>query len=263
MSILKNIHITENFRFLFFLNIITIIILIWIYNPHDDVHTYGITIENINKKGNSLSICFKRYLAESGGETEIDKAVLYKNSPYNFENNGTSNYDENVSIYGNMKNRDSIKLKLYKISYKHRHTKKKGLSKLDCYCEGKIFNRIDEINKLVKNMGNDKNNFKKILHKKYGLKFTLSCLFTLIGIIVSSIYYGCGGNTEYSDIELGTIKIPGEGALPVIGILIILNFIILSGIIYIIIKIIKYEKLKAAKGKMSVMEYCRFCKDIF
>ncbi|KMZ87884.1 hypothetical protein PVBG_06111, partial [Plasmodium vivax Brazil I] len=33
--------------------------------------------------------------------------------------------------------------------------------------------------------------------------------------------------------------------------------------IYIFIKVIKYERLKAGKGKMNIKEYCRFCKDIF
>ncbi|SCA83753.1 Protein of unknown function, putative [Plasmodium vivax] len=92
---------------------------------------------------NGLNICFKRYLAEYAGETKIDKTGLYKNSPYYFENNETSNYHDYVSTYRNMKNSDSKKLKLYKTSYRHRYSKKKGLEKLDCYCEKILFDKFD------------------------------------------------------------------------------------------------------------------------
>ncbi|VUZ99562.1 Plasmodium exported protein, unknown function [Plasmodium vivax] len=260
MSILKNIHINENNRLVFFLNIFTIIILMLIYHPNDDIYTYGITIENKNKSESTLNIRFKRYLAEYEGETEIDKTGLNKNSPYYLENNGKSNYDEYLSIYENMKNRDSIKLKLYKTGYKHRYSKKKGLSKLDCYCEGKIFNRIDEIKKLEKIMTTNKNNLKKLLYKKYGLKIIISFLFPIIGLIVSALSLGKEGQYKDSILEQNTV--PEEAAVSVCSLITIASFALLLVIIYILIKIIKYQKLKAGKGKMSVMEYCRFCNEI-
>ncbi|KMZ88654.1 hypothetical protein PVBG_06016 [Plasmodium vivax Brazil I] len=208
----------------------------------------------------SLNICFRRCLEECVVETEIDKTGLNKNSPYYLENNGTSNYDENLSIYENMKNRDSIKLKLYKTGYKHRYSKKKGLFKLDCYYEGKIFNRIDEIKKLEKIMSTNKNNLKKLLYKKYGLKFIISLLFPIIGLILSGL--SCGGGGEYKDSMLEKNGFPFEAAVSVCSLITIASFALLLVIIYILIKIIKYQKLKAGKGKMSVMEYCRFCNEI-
>ncbi|KMZ92312.1 hypothetical protein PVMG_03667 [Plasmodium vivax Mauritania I] len=145
--------------------------------------------------------------------------------------------------------------------HKNKYEKKKGITKFDCYCEEKIFNRIDEMKKLAKNMGNDKNNFKNILRKKYGLKFTLSCLFPLIGIIVSSLYYGDG--EKYENSVLKVIGLPESAAMSISVIIIITSYTLLLVIIYIIMKLVKYEKLKAGKGKMSLMEYCRFCNEIF
>ncbi|VUZ99797.1 Plasmodium exported protein, unknown function [Plasmodium vivax] len=162
MSILKDAYLKRNLILFVFLKIIIIIILIWIDHPHSNVFTYG-TKENKNKRGSILDIPFTRYLAEYEVQKELGRTGLYKNYPYYFENHGTSNYDDHVSIYGNIKCRDSKKLKLYKTAYKHRYAKKKGLSKLDCYYEKKIFDKIEDIDRLVEKMQNDKKTLKKKL----------------------------------------------------------------------------------------------------
>ncbi|KMZ89333.1 hypothetical protein PVBG_03683 [Plasmodium vivax Brazil I] len=194
---------------------------------------------------------------------ESDYLDLKTNSSEFGDDEKMKNVEDGVSIYERMQKNYSKKLEDNKKVHKNKYGKKNGIYKFDCYCEEKIFSRIDKINELAKNMGSDKNNFKKILHKKHGLKFTLSCLFPLIGTIVSSLSYGGSGSYAYDGSVLDTIKIPGAAAYSVIGILIIFNFIILSVIFYIIIKFIKYEKMKAGKGKLSALEYCRFCNDIF
>ncbi|KNA01743.1 hypothetical protein PVNG_06330, partial [Plasmodium vivax North Korean] len=43
----------------------------------------------------------------------------------------------------------------------------------------------------------------------------------------------------------------------------ILPTIYFSMIIYGFIKVVKYERIKSGKGKMSFKEYCRFSKDLF
>ncbi|SCA83488.1 Plasmodium exported protein, unknown function [Plasmodium vivax] len=283
MSILKSIHFIEKLRFLFFLNIFTIIILLWIYHPEDTVFTYGRTIENKNKRGSSLNICFKRYLAEYEGETENDKTGLYNNSPCYFENKGTNNFDDYVSIYGNIKNRDSIKLKLYKTGYKHRHAKKKGLSKLDCYYEKKIFDKIEDIDKLVEKMQNDKKSLKKKLYNKFGIRFILFSLVPFFGLIIPLVHYGYFVPTFecYADCSISSHKPHGTHdntispqapiskttwkTITIANWFIygVTAFIVLSIIIYIYIKFIKYQRLKACRSKMNIKEYCKFCKSLF
>ncbi|KMZ96437.1 hypothetical protein PVNG_06145, partial [Plasmodium vivax North Korean] len=39
--------------------------------------------------------------------------------------------------------------------------------------------------------------------------------------------------------------------------------IFILSILYIFIKVVKYEKLKAGKGKMNRKEYICFCKEVF
>ncbi|VUZ99459.1 Plasmodium exported protein, unknown function [Plasmodium vivax] len=286
MSILKNIHIKENVRFGFFLNIFTVIILMWIYHPHDNF-AYGSIIENNNKSGNGLNICFKRYLAEYEGETKIDKTGLYKNSPYYFENSENSNYHDYVSTYRNMKNSDSKKLKLYKTSYRHRYAKKKGLSKLDCYCEKKVFDKIDDIGKLAEMLQNNKKLLKKKFYKKFGIGCIILSLVPVLGFIIPLVHYGYFEIMEkcFNNCKKGAHKKVDEDdyahdddTYPKASIdketwriieivnaifLYVTTFIVLSGLIYIFIKFIKYQRLKACRSKMSIKEYCKFCKSLF
>ncbi|KMZ76922.1 hypothetical protein PVIIG_05808 [Plasmodium vivax India VII] len=245
-----------------------------------------LTIEDQNKRGIGLNICFKRYLAEYEGETEIDKTGLYKNSPYYFENKGTSNYHDYVSIYENIKNSDSKKLKLYKTSYKHRYAKKKGLSKLDCYCEKKIFDKIDYINNLAKQMRNDKKLYKKKIYNKFGYGLIILAILPFLGLVIPSFFnkynpyiknwcfsdcaddHGKGSATEaHNGTHYTRSNISGNAW----GIITTVNhvFVYLSTIfvlfmvIYILIKVIKYERIKAGKGKIKGKDYYRFCKNIF
>ncbi|VUZ99581.1 Plasmodium exported protein, unknown function [Plasmodium vivax] len=232
-----------------------------LYNDTSSVSKHLYNKNNLNGAPDKITF---RVMAKHELGMESDYPDLKTNSSEFGDNEKIKNVEDGVSIYERMQKNYSKKYKDNKKGNKNKYAKKNGIYKLDCYCEEKIFNRIDEIKKLAKkNRGNDKNNFKKILNKKYGFKFTLACLFTLIGIILSSLTYGYSEGKDYEDVTLGTLKIPWQVAYSVIGILIILNFIILSMIIYIIIKFIKYEKLKEGKGKMSAMEYCRFCNEIF
>ncbi|KMZ83305.1 hypothetical protein PVBG_06152 [Plasmodium vivax Brazil I] len=287
MSILKNIHIKKNLIFFVFLKIVTIIILIWTDHFHGDVYNYGRTIEDKNKRGSSLNIRFERYLAEYEGEAEIDKTALYINSPYYFENKGTSNYDDNVSIYGNIKNRDSIKLNLYKTGYKHRYAKKKGLSKLDCYYEKKVFDKIDYIYDLAKKMRNDKKSFKKKIYNKFAIPLFVFALLPLLGIIFPILFEGKFGErlipwTRHKCPTYPTSRKDGNCGLCPKGyyhlftgkysfsisycfnaiISCILIFMVITVIFYTLIKVIKYEALKAGKGKMNRKEYITFCKEL-
>ncbi|SCA82166.1 Protein of unknown function, putative [Plasmodium vivax] len=226
-------------------------------------------------------MCIKRCLEECVVEAEIDKTVLNKNSPYYLENNGTTNYDGYVSIYGNMKNRDSIKLKLYKTSYKHRHAKKKGLSKLDCYCEKILLDKFHHIYELAEKMKSDKKGLKRHFYIKYGTGLIFIFLIPALGFIFPILFgfkkpgtgifdYCVKDEHETNQDNCKRIYkwhdykhiIEGMGTFSYI-------FFSISGIIlslifiYILIKVIKYERLKAGIGKINRKEYIDFCKKVF
>ncbi|SCO73372.1 Plasmodium exported protein, unknown function [Plasmodium vivax] len=213
---------------------------------------------NINGTPDKITL---RIMAKHELGIESDYTVLKTKSSEFSDNEKIKNVEEGVSIYERIQKSNSQKFKGNKKVNKNKYANKKGISKLDCYCEEKIFSRIDEIKNLAKNMGNEKSNLKKLLYKKYGLKFTISFLFPIIGLIVSSL--SCSGGWEYKNSILGANGVPEDAVSSVSIIIIIASFTLVLVIIYILIKIIKYEKLKAGKGKMSAKEYCRFCNEIF
>ncbi|KNA01758.1 hypothetical protein PVNG_05610 [Plasmodium vivax North Korean] len=67
----------------------------------------------------------------------------------------------NTSTYDQLNKKKLNDLDAYKKGYKKRYSKKKGLEKLDCYCERKLFDKIDEIYELSRSMKNAKKTFKK------------------------------------------------------------------------------------------------------
>ncbi|KMZ83402.1 hypothetical protein PVBG_06044 [Plasmodium vivax Brazil I] len=74
-----------------------------------------------------------------------------------------------TSTYVNLKRNDLSDLDNYKKCYKNRYSKKKGLAKLDCYYEKKVFDKIDKIYELSRKMKNDKKAFKKEIYNKFDM----------------------------------------------------------------------------------------------
>ncbi|SCA83553.1 Protein of unknown function, putative, partial [Plasmodium vivax] len=233
------------------------------------------------------NICFKRNLAEYEGENEIDKTGLYTHSPYAYNNKRSSIYDDYVSTYGTIKNRDSIKLKLYKTSYRHRYSKSKGLARLDCYYENKLFDKFDYINDLSEKLQHDKKALKKIMTKKYYIPLILFALLPLLGLLFPILFGGKRGSRiipwtsvphgkygpegkclctdpDYKLIHLFTAKYSFKITYMFNALIsIILAIIIIFIIFYILKKLIKYEGLKAGKGVMNRKDYFNFYKETF
>ncbi|KMZ96111.1 hypothetical protein PVNG_05879 [Plasmodium vivax North Korean] len=168
-------------------------------------------------------------------------------------------------------------------NYKNRYIKKRGLSKLDCYYENKVFDKFNQICDIGKKMKYDEKRSKKFFLKKYGIGLILFALLPAIGLIYPIIFgvsnkargiidyclhqkHGKGDLSHSSCSKVGLYGyetiIDQVSYAPLIFSFIMITISILF-IIYILIKVIKYEKIKAGKGKMNIKEYCRFCKDIF
>ncbi|GAW84069.1 variable surface protein [Plasmodium gonderi] len=177
-------------------------------------------------------------------------------------------------------------LDTYMKYYEQRYYSRKGLGKFDCYCEKKIFDKMEKEN----NINNKK--VRKRLCKKYILYGVSYSLFQLFGIIIpvldlvkSSVIYDvfndhydiyyqiCNhGKSGHEKIEgllytgfgsiLKTLDIPMVFFYIYITFFLSLSLIIMASIIYIVIKIVKYEHLKERKAKMNFIEYCSFCKEV-
>ncbi|KMZ89618.1 hypothetical protein PVMG_06075 [Plasmodium vivax Mauritania I] len=151
-------------------------------------------------------------------------------------------------------------------SYKSRHSKKRGLAKLDCYCENKVFNKLEYLSEIAKGMKNIESSFTKKLFKKYGIRIILFFLPFILGTIYPMLFIEghevmkiCGsacskhGDSGYASHKETNYKSPFsidqlniiEKLYPAFYCL--FGIIVLSVIIYCAIKVMKYEKLKLGK----------------
>ncbi|EDL42699.1 variable surface protein Vir11, truncated, putative, partial [Plasmodium vivax] len=149
-------------------------------------------------------------------------------------------------------------------SYKKRYSKKRGLKKLDCYYENKLFNKFLHLYEIAQKIKNEKKRSKYFFFKKYDIVLFLLSLLPVIGLIhpilfgLSHKYPGILGACEESHIETNYYT----GLAYMIVSLIIVS-VVLFVVIYILLKLIKYQRLKSGRGKMNINQYYHLCKGIF
>ncbi|VUZ99884.1 Plasmodium exported protein, unknown function [Plasmodium vivax] len=260
MTVSKRINMNNITALHFFTKIVAFIILSWACPCNNDEYALSKILKNGNKVNISLYMRTHRLLANHVYKSELKNPSL-KYEIQDGENNDKSVYNnEDEPLYENLKQVRSNSLEDYKRRYSYRYAKKKGLSKLDCYLENRVFNTIDKIYSLAKITNNNKKRFKRKLYEKYGLPIILYSLYPLFGLIVPIIFYydkhwyvKCNANDRYdSDTSKHT-----ECTFMSNEFLILHNiyfcslfFIYVSVIIYIFIKVKKYHKLK--KGGTNV-----------
>ncbi|SCA83471.1 Plasmodium exported protein, unknown function, partial [Plasmodium vivax] len=232
-------------------------------------------LENGSKNITSFDITTYRLLAKHAYKSEVHRTKLQNNTRDDAYNCKLMNVKGNNKMYEQLKQDKSNNIDKFLKSYKSRHAKKKGLSKLDCYYENKIFKKIDYIYNIPDNWNKDKKSFKKMILNKYGI-YIFFILLPLLGLIFPVLFGKIFGSTPILELcdKTGT----GHSACDKVHMtqtqcylgeylnavtFIFMGIINILVIIYILIKIIKYEKIKAGKVKMNIKEYCRFCKDIF
>ncbi|KMZ96414.1 hypothetical protein PVNG_06357 [Plasmodium vivax North Korean] len=222
---------------------------------------------------------FRRSLAKHEFKKNLDNSRLRENLP-DYRNHRGTKKDEVISSYGQLNRVRLNDLDNYMKGYNKRYYKKKGLAKLDCYCEKKIFDKIDYINKLAEKMQNNKKSYKKKIYNKFVFKFILFAFSPLLGLIFPILF---GGDKENKNPIINWCKTEHPSGqtctyYPVVHanqqaydavkyinnvVSYLLLTIVIFVVIYAFIKLIKYEKLKAGKGKMKAKEYYRFCKEFF
>ncbi|VUZ99546.1 Plasmodium exported protein, unknown function [Plasmodium vivax] len=284
MVSLGNYFQVINLKFTAFLKILSFIFLIWTFITYKDMDIFPKSLENKNLHGDIFNRNHHRLLSKH----ELHRELGYSRTNTKLSRDSISknrkNIENDISICSQLHKKGLNNLDTYMKNYKRRYAKKKGLSKLDCYCEKKVFDRINYIYTLSDKMRSDKNGFKKKILKKYGIGFIILTLIPALGLIFYILF---GYNEELG----GAIKLcndsghytgdnhTNEGCTALnakrwkttvenIEISnVIFSFttitVVLLFFIYILTKVIKYEKLKAGKDKMKINEYYRFCKDIF
>ncbi|KMZ83400.1 hypothetical protein PVBG_06042 [Plasmodium vivax Brazil I] len=238
-------------------------------------HHFNRSSEKNFKHASTKGISFWRSLAKHEFKRNKDQTWLKKELPDYRKYREVKNEDD-ISTYGHLKKSGLNALDLYKKNYNHRYSKRKGLSRMECYFEKKVFDNLDYIEGLADNMKNNKKSYKKKIFKKYVIRFILLALLPFLGFIYPILFYGeknalipwCGArNHGQSDVKSCGIKYYNPDLF---GGLCCLNMIysfisvmaVVSVVVYTFIKLVKYERLKVGKGKMNRKEYINFCKEI-
>ncbi|CAI7718657.1 Plasmodium exported protein, unknown function [Plasmodium vivax] len=286
MAPLGNCNLGENINFRAILKIFTFTVLTWICLTYYD-DAFPKSLENKIKSEKSLNIDYNRLLARH----ELQRESEYRNMREKLSDGRTYrkeiNFPGNKSTYAHVKKKGSNNIDIYMKNYKKRYAKKKGLLKLDCYWEKKLFDQICYMDNLAEKMKNNKKSLKKKIIKKYGYALIIiSFIPVILGIwpMIHNRYFSllpkicfknCNighkdikGTTrkhdEYNYIELPITRTTWDILTYLNSVIVWLSIIfVLSLVIYIFLKVIKYERLMRGKSKMSVKDYCRFCKDVF
>ncbi|VUZ99605.1 Plasmodium exported protein, unknown function [Plasmodium vivax] len=284
MVLLSNCYLCKSVKFTGILKNVTFIFLMLTLHSNNNGDTFLKFLQCKYKQNNELNINFSRLLAKN----ELQREVKYtdKMEKWSHERVGKRRGNiKHMSTYSQLNVKKTNNLDAYMNIYKKRYAKKKGFAKLDCYCEKKVFDKIHYMEKIAENLENDEKSFRKFIFKKYGIGLIIFALLPLLGFIVPFLFGGddnapiplCySGCEQHHPTETGKqahLKTRYLTSLPkdswhiiekiniVYVSLSILLF--LSVIIYALIKVIKYQKLKSGKGKMGLKEYCVFCKDVF
>ncbi|VUZ99793.1 Plasmodium exported protein, unknown function [Plasmodium vivax] len=280
MEELKNLNFKENIKFSFFLKTFTFILLIWVYYPQKDMFISRKTLKKRHNSYETVHVIFNRLLTKNEIQKKLYHDITKDYTPHGIGNKKDKTNIHTKSTYSHSNSRKFDHLDNYKKSYKSRHSKKKGLAKLDSYYEKKIFDKIDYIYELAEKSQIAKKSFIKKILSKYVIKFILFALLPFLGLLYRIL---CGSSDrENAVIPLSIDNCPSADGSPCAKKLIHISqqtsdaiyylnsiisyallIIVISVIIYTFIKVIKYEGLKAGKGKMNRKEYFNMCKDVF
>ncbi|KMZ81722.1 hypothetical protein PVIIG_05554 [Plasmodium vivax India VII] len=274
--LLKSYNFKNIMKYFVIFKIIAFIMLIWIYETDKYTCIFRNFIEEFN-----VHRILNRNFNRSLGVYENEKNYKYKTHSEkvtdNRKNKNITNNMNDKATYEYLKKGKLNELESYNKNYKKRYSKKKGLAKLECYCEKKIFDKIYYLDNMTNKRKNQKESFlRKVLHK-FGIGFIIIALMSLLGFIVKILFAGnhgeslikwCNGKHTNCTTKCKNNYVILNGELiqqfeywnPIISYIgMVIAFLF---IIYFFIKIIKYEKIKAGIGKINAKEFCRFLKDL-
>ncbi|VVA00024.1 Plasmodium exported protein, unknown function [Plasmodium vivax] len=169
-------------KFLIFINIVTVVLVTLKYQHYNDENKISNSLENGEVYDMTLYRKTHRILAKYENQKELI------NSRFNYEtqdyggNHKLVHKRENNNTYEQLKRAKPNNMEAYLNNFKYRHSKKRGLKKLDCYCEKKLFSSLDKIEKTAKKKNNGKSRIISIICGKYGLPLLLLSLLPLFAL---------------------------------------------------------------------------------
>ncbi|KMZ79358.1 hypothetical protein PVIIG_05989, partial [Plasmodium vivax India VII] len=184
MAIIKNIIFKEIFNIAVILKISMSLLLAWIFTFFNDICYTSENMKCYYKFDGTYGKGMHRLLSKTELDIGLEQINMKEEIPHNYESNEIEYESEDTSIYRRIKKNSSNHMYSYRKNFKNTYAKKKGLEKLDCYCERKIFMNLDKLHKHFKNENYDKKTCKNVILRKYGYKIILSSLFSLLGLII-------------------------------------------------------------------------------
>ncbi|SCA83684.1 Plasmodium exported protein, unknown function [Plasmodium vivax] len=280
MELLGYYKIKKNVKFVVLFKLFTFLLLIW--NQNNGVGHLDKSLEKKYKSDISLNMNFNRLLAKHDRQRELKYSRQGAQLANDIINKNTRNVLKDTPSYVQLSKKGKTGLDVYMNEYKRRYRKKKGLSKLECYCEKKVLDKLHGLYAAGEKLKNEKKSLKNFFLKKYGIGLILFALMPAVSLIYyilfgagswwDAIIKFCRTASHISDEKLSGCQNRHEykwkpyidyihPALMVFTFTMII--IILLFVFYTLIKVVKYEKLKSGKDKMSLKEYLRFSKDVF
>ncbi|VUZ99903.1 Plasmodium exported protein, unknown function [Plasmodium vivax] len=239
--------------------IVTFTLLEWASNSVEHVNTF-IKIFDIERNNHNVFTKRRcRLLVNENVHNKIPNTKLdYSGNYKSFVGK------EYLTTYAKLKEDYSDNYRTYMRVLKRKYPKKKGLKKLDCYCEEKVFNTIENFDKITDSMICRKRNFMKVLIKKYGLYLISLFFFISFGSIIPILDLYPYEKKESMYVSIWVSKdIPTSPFLTYSVSYLILLIIIVFSIIYTLLKIVKYDAIKVGKNKMKPKEYLSFIKETY
>ncbi|KMZ83202.1 hypothetical protein PVBG_06317 [Plasmodium vivax Brazil I] len=240
------------------------------------------------KQDISSTIRFNRSLARHDVRNELKQGKFKeKYSDYGINKN-IKDGDKFISTYEDINEKNINVLDTYMKDYKKRYSKKKWLGKLDCYCEKRIFDKIDHIQNIAEKIQKNKKFNKNKIPRKYVYGLTIFGLLPLLGLVIPLFFNeynpliekwcfkGCNNLHNNADGtpadkvhgELGFIRKDIEYntwniiTTANIVFLCVSTVIVTFVVFYVLKKVIKYSCLKDGKGKMCTKAYFDFIKKL-
>ncbi|KMZ76770.1 hypothetical protein PVIIG_05851 [Plasmodium vivax India VII] len=209
-------------------------------------------------KGNTWKVRNHRLLTNDDPQSEIEQSSVQENLKEPGAKNKIKDITGSSDIYEKVKKDTSNSMHAYIKKLEHGYTNKKGLKRLDCLYEKKLFDEMYRLDKIAGSMKSENSYLKKVIWKRYGLRFIVFLLVILFGIVGSIVckFCGtteganCGGSNNISE-RCKNIENVLLGTNGIIFIPLIIAY--LSFILYILSKVEKYRRLKKKYSKTRKM----------
>ncbi|KMZ88850.1 hypothetical protein PVBG_05958 [Plasmodium vivax Brazil I] len=222
-----------------------------------------------------FNMSFNRLLAKHTVQKELKYQQFRETNSDNVMNKKNKNISDNTSHYSQLKKVALHDFDEYKKGYKNRYSKKRGLAKLDCYFEKKVFDNFDYIYELSEKRKNNKKTFIKKILSKYRYLIIIFFLLPIPGSIMPFLFGGgkdayipmcrstcdkhtAGSNDAYIAISYG--KVPSDIFWETMDYLSMILFylaiiIIVVMLVYTLIKLRKYWKMRSNCDEYIDKEY--------